>query len=260
MPELRINEQNQLVDADGNLVNVDGEPVTVLGAKRQEDVDAAFQREKAKSQDKIRTLNDRIKSLETQTSRTAEVEALLDALRSEKTDLEKKLQDAEAAAESKVAAQLKAARDGHEKLKSELEAERAARVRDQVSTAILSAAKDRFTDPGIDVLPHLLSVHFREPRKDERGNTVDGEFQDFFKVSYTNEQGEMVTENLPADKALDVWAAEHPHHVKPSNRGGSGGGHYGFLPSNLKRSTMTVEDKVAFIGKHGQEAYQSLPD
>lgn len=45
----------------------------------------------------------------------------------------------------------------------------------------------------------------------------------------------------------------------PNGSGGQGSGGKGVIPSDLKRSTMTTKDKVAFIRQHGEDAYMELP-
>jgi hypothetical protein len=45
----------------------------------------------------------------------------------------------------------------------------------------------------------------------------------------------------------------------PAGGGGQGDGKKGGTPSDLKRSKMTVREKVDFVKEHGDDAYQSLP-
>lgn len=61
---------------------------------------------------------------------------------------------------------------------------------------------------------------------------------------------------------VETWIAQRPAWLKPNvtqgsgadqTRTGSGGG------TGAKRSAMSVEDRAAFISKHGQTAYLNLP-
>ncbi len=257
--ELTLNEQGQLVDADGDLVEIEGEAPSVVGVKRQEDVDAAFQREQRKHKDKLDELTEQIEALEAQAGRTEEVQRLLDDMKAEQSELQQKLAAAERDAEKKVATQMGDLTKRIQELEENLDDERAGRVRDQVGTAILTAAKDRFNDPGTDLFPHFLEAHRREPKRDpDTGEEIKGEFVDAFRLTFKGEDDKEVSEYLPLDKALDVWADQHTHHVRPSDRGGSGGGQY-VNTANLKRSQMSAADKAAFVDRHGREAFQALP-
>lgn len=257
--ELTLDEHGNLVGEDGKVFQVDGEPIKVANAKRQDDVDRAFATEKARHREKVEQLNGQIRALETQASKSAEVQAMLDTLKGEKADLEGKLRDAEKQASERVASQLQNAQRKAAELEERLQAEMAARVRDQVTNALLAAAKDQFNEPAIDVVPHLLGTHKREPKKDADGKDT-GEFVDLFKLTHKGDDGKEITDLYPAEKALEIWASQHPHHVRASNQGGSGGGHYGPASQNAKRSEMSAGQKAAFVGKHGLAAFQALPE
>jgi hypothetical protein len=258
MPELMLDKNGELVGEDGKPFVVEGEPIKVSNAKRQEDVDFAFQAEKTKHKEMLDRLNQRIRAMEEQTSRTDGVQKLLDEAKREKTEMEARLADAEKAAESKVSQQLTTFKTKAQELEAALEQERTARVQDQVRTLLLGTAKDQFNDPVIDVVPHLLPLHRREAEKGPDGKDT-GRFIDTFRLAYKGEDGKEITEDLPADKALEVWGQLHPHHLRAANRGGSGGGNYGPPNQNQKRSEMSVTDKVKFIQRHGQEAFEGLP-
>mgnify|MGYP001242797285 CR=1 FL=1 len=248
--EYTLNDDGQLVDQDGKAVLIGEEPVTLKGVRTQAQVDQVIK-------ERLSRQTERIKTLEAQANRTPELETLLESLKAEKTDLESQMAEVRETAKAEAQAQLAKLQKETQSWRERFEAEAKARVRDQVSTQILAAAADRFNDPGTDVVPHLLGVHKREAKKDDSGKPTD-EFLDFFKLRYKTEKGEEVEEFMSLDKALDVWAAAHPHHVRSSDRGGAGGGNY-TGHGNLKRSEMSVADKVAFIGKYGDEAYRSLP-
>ena len=259
MPELMLNENGELVGEDGKPFVVEGEPIKVSNAKRQEDVDRAFQAEKAKHKERLDQLNQRIRVMEEQTSRTDGVQKLLDEAKREKAEMEAKLADAEKAAESKVSQQLTTYKTKAQELEAALEQERTARVQDQVRTLLLGTAKDQFNDPLIDVVPHLLPLHRREAEKGPDGKDT-GKFLDTFRVTYKGEDGKEITEDMPADKALEVWGQAHLHHLRAASHGGSGGGNYTPANTNQKRSDMSTAEKTAFVGKHGVNAFQALPE
>ncbi len=246
--EYSLNEQGQLVDADGNVVEIGGEHVSVKGVVTQSAMEAAITK-------RLNQQKERIKTLESQATKTPELERLLEQERAEKSRIESELADAKRDAEQKVASQVAAATKKAEKLALELETEKAARVRDQVSTLILGAAKDQFNDPAIDVVPHLLNAHKREPKL-ENGKPVDGQFVDVFSLTYKNDAGETVTESVPVDKALEIWAGAHPHHVRASNSGGSGGGSYGPQQGSnpWAKDTWNVTQQHALIAKDRAKA------
>jgi hypothetical protein len=255
-----MNEKGQLVDESGKIVELNGEPIEVTGAKRQEEVDEAFSREQRKHKEKLGEVTEKIKALEAQAGRTEQVQKLLDDMKAEKADLEQRLTNADQRAKDEVSTQMASITKRAEKAELALEEERKGRLRDQVATTILSKAGDQFNDPATDLVPNFLSVHKREPRRDPNtGKDIEGEFVDTFQVPIKNEKGEEVREYLPIDKALEAWAAGHPHHVRGSGPGGSGGGNY-VNTSNMKRSEMSAADKASFVGKHGFDAYKGLPE
>jgi hypothetical protein len=217
-------------DTDGNLLGEDGQPLLVNdepvkladieGVKTQKDIDTTVEERLARQKKRIETL-------EAQANKTPELERMLDELKAEKSRLEAEMAEAKQAAKDEAAAQVQRVTTERDRLKQELEAERQARVRDQVSNAILAECKDAFNDPATDVVPHLLAAHKREPKKDENGKDVPGEYLDFFKLRVKNDKGEEKEELVPLAKALEIWGAAHPHHLRPSGASGSGGGQYG---------------------------------
>lgn len=254
MPELNMDDEGYLVDAEGKRFEVEGEPVKVGNAKTTSQVENAIKERLARQ-------NDKIKALEAQANRTPELEKLLNDLKEEKTSLEEQLSNAKKQAQDEVASQINKLTSKAKELEAKLAEESSGRIRDQVTTAILAKAGDRFINPAEDVVPKLLSVHKREPAKDDQGKTVDGKFVDVFTVRYKNDKGEEVEEALPVDKALDVMASksEYAHYVRGTSHGGSGGGTYVNV-QNLKRSTMSVSQKTEFISKHGEDAFKKLPE
>jgi flagellar biosynthesis GTPase FlhF len=262
MPKYTIGENGVLMDPDGNPVEINGEAATV-------DTDALVQerlaRQKKKLEGEAAKLKEQLEALQAQADRTPQLERLLEETRAKHSEtekamheLEQKAQEAEQAAAEKVANQLREARQQSEQMKAALEQERASRVRDQVTNAVLAKAGDVFNAPALDVVPHLLQVHKREPVLDDEGKPIEGKFQDLFELEFEKD-GNAVREHLPVDKALEVWAAQHPHHVRASGTGGSGGGNYIAAAGNVKRSQMSAEEKSAFIEKHGAEAFKKLP-
>lgn len=254
MPELKMDAEGYLVDGEGNRVTLgdESDPVKVTNAQTQDQVEKVIKERLARQ-------NDKIKTLESQVTKTPELEKMLKELREEKQSLESQLSEAKKNAEAEVANQMTKLQREREELQSKLESESKGRVQDQVTNLVLSKAGDRFINPAEDIVPRLLQVHKREPVKDEQGNVV--KHADLFKISFKNEQDKEIEDWLPADKALEVIASkpEYSHYVKSSGQSGSGGGSY-VNTANLQRSKMSVEDKTAFIGKHGAEAFQNLPE
>jgi hypothetical protein len=222
MAKWKLNEEGQVVGEDGEPIRVGEDVLTfadIEGAKTQKDIDDTVQTRLARQ-------NDRIKTLEAQANKTPDLEKMLSDLKAEKAQLEAQVNEVKEQAKEEARAQLERIKADRDKLKTDLDNERQARVRDQVSTLILGAAKDRFNDPAIDVVPHLLGAHKREPKKGPDGKDT-GEFVDLFKVRVKkDEESEPVDEWHPVDKALEAWATAHPHHVRPNGNGGSGGGQY----------------------------------
>ena len=224
--ETTLNSKGQVIGKDGNPIKIGDDIVTITNAKPQEEVDAAFQAEKAKHRTKLDGLNDQIKTLEAQTEKSASTQALLDQMKGDKSELESKLANAETEAAKKVGNQLSEAQQKADTATAALKAEQDAHLHTQLTNSLMGVAGNRFSNVGMDVIPHLLNEHKREPVLDDDGKPT-GEHVDTYKVTYKDDKGEEVTKRLPADKALDAWANNFPHHVAANNRGGSGGGQYG---------------------------------
>lgn len=254
MPELNLDKDGFLLDADGNQLKVNDEPVKVPNATPKDQVESVIKERLARQ-------SDRIKALEAQANKTPELEKVLEDLRKEKASIEEQLSTATQTAQDEVASQMATLKKAADETKAALEQERHGRVRDQVTNAILGKAGDRFINPADDVVPKLLGVHKREPVKDDQGKTVDGKFVDLFEMSFKNDKGDTVTELLPVEKALEIMASDERfgHYVRPTNAGGSGGGARYSNVQNLKRSEMNAAQKAEFVGKHGVEAFQTLP-
>lgn len=253
MPELNIDSEGFLLDAEGNRFEMDGEPVKVPNAVSKSDTERIIKERLARQADKV-------KELEQHAMKVPELQQLLQAEKTRLAEIEKQALLAKEEAEKAVESQIAKAREEATKFKSQWETEREARVRDQVTTMILANAGDVFVNPALDIVPKLLQSHKREPKKDDRGQAVDGEFVDVFDVSYKDDKGNTVRELLPVDKALQVIAAqpEYQHYVRGARAGGSGGGQY-VNHAGLKRSSMSPQERVEFIGKHGQDKYLALP-
>jgi hypothetical protein len=251
MARFKTDAEGNLLDADGKPLVIGDEPVKlsdIEGAKTQKDIDTTVEQRLARQTERIRTL-------EAQANKTPELERLLEGLKSEKGELERQVQQVKETAQSEAQAQLTRVSSERDQFKQALDAEKAARVRDQVSTAILAAAKDKFNDPAIDVVPHLLNAHKREPQKDAQGKDT-GKFVDFFLLRYKNDKGEEVEEYLPVEKALEVWGAQHPHHVRPSGGNGSGGGQYGASDAGnpWQKATWNVTNQMKLMAENPAKA------
>lgn len=252
MPKLKLNDEGHLVTEAGEPFEIDGEAVTVEGAftKAQvtETVEARLARER-KDHEKLKEAAEQMPGLQ----------KLADASANRVRELESELEKTKSSAAQESAAQLTKARQETERYKAAAEQSATELIRYQVQTSILGAAGSNFNDPANDVVPRLLSVHKREVVKGEDGRPT-GEFKDFFKLRHKNDKGEEVEDYLPVDKALEALAQSSPHYLKPSGGSGSGGGSYISNPGGYKRSSMSVSDKIAFVNKFGNEAFESLPD
>lgn len=252
MPKVRLNDEGQLVLESGEPFEIDGESVEIEGAytKAQvtETVEARLARER-KDHEKLKAAAEQM----------PELQKLADASANRVKELESELEQTKASAAQETAAQLAKARQETDRYKTEAQNYADELVRFQVESQILSKAGKDFNEPGVDVVPHLLKVHKREPVKGEDGKPT-GEFKDFFKIRHKNDKGEEVDEFLPVDKALEVWAQAHPHHLKPSGSSGSGGSAYNTNPGNKPRSKMSVAEKVDFVKKHGRDQFEALPE
>lgn len=254
MPELKMDAEGFLLNDEGERFEIEGEPMRVTNAQPKEETERIIK-------DRLARQADKIKALEQQANKGPELEKMLEGLRNEKKALEDQLDSAKKQAEEEVSSQLSAAEKRAKAAETELESERTGRIRDQVTNSILTRAGDRFINPADDVVPKLLGVHKREAAKDKQGNTIDGQFLDTFKLAWRDEKGEEVEEHLPLEKALEVLASkpEYQHYVRASGRSGSGGGNYANI-SNMKRSEMSAAQKAEFVGQHGVEAFQGLPE
>lgn len=252
MPKVKLNDEGQLVLESGEPFEIDGETVEIEGAftKAQvtQTVEERLGRERAKHEE-LKKAAEQVPSLQ----------KLADESSAKVRELEAELEQTKTSAAQETAAQLAKARQETERYRSESEQRANELVRFQVETLILGKAGKDFNEPSVDVVPHLLKVHKREPVKGEDGKPT-GEFKDFFKLRHKNDQGEEVEEFLPVDKALEVWAAAYPHHLKPSGSSGSGGGHYNTNPGNKPRSKMSLSEKTEFVKKFGRERYEALPE
>lgn len=250
MPTLKLNDEGHLVAEDGTVFELNGEAVKVEGAKTQADIDKSVEdrlaRERAKY-DELKKAAEQVPSLQ----------KMVDESAAKLRDLEGEAERVKTATEQESAAQINKANQEAAKYREAAERNAAELQRFQVKVAILGAAKDKFNDPETDLVSNLLNVHKREPVKGEDGRPT-GEFKDFYKLRFKNEDGAEVEEYLPVDKAIEVWADSHPHHVRPTGASGSGGGTYTHN-RNMKRSEMSIEQKTDFTTKHGLEAFQALP-
>ncbi len=254
MPEYKLGADGQLVDEEGHPVLIGEEPILVMNARTQEQVDQEIGEHVGK-------LNDRIKALEAQANKAPELEKLLEDLKIERDKAQQDLRKAREQAEQEVASQLSTLKKQTEDLGRALGEERQLRVRDQVTSLILSAAGDRFINPAKDVVPDLLRVHRREPVKGEDGRPVEGQFIDLFRIEYRSEKGETVNETAPVSRAIELLAGreDYQHYIKGATAGGSGGGQYASGYSATRLADLhTDAEKAAFVEKHGIQAFKDL--
>ncbi len=253
MPKLKLGAEGQLVDDEGNPYLVGDEPIEVVGAQTTEAFEAALK-------DRLARQKDKIAALEAQANRNPELEELLKAEKKSKAELEEQLGRAQADAEAKVAGQLDAEKKRAKDLEEHLYREREGRVKDQVTTLILSKAGSEFIDPASDIVPRLLSAHKREPIMKD-GKPVEGQSQDLFRMSWKDEKNEEHDELVPIEKAIEIIKGQPQfrHYLKASGNGGSGGGDYS-IHGNLKRSQMTEQQKSDFVRKRGLAEYKKLPE
>jgi hypothetical protein len=261
--DFRIGQGGTLIGEDGKPFVVDGKEIKV---DIEDQIKDRLERQRAQLTKELSAKDDQIRALKAQTARTPELELMLVDLQSQKRELEQqaqetatKLSEAERSAEQRVASQLGQFKTEAERYKQELESERQARLREQITNVIHGAAKDKFNDVATDVVPHLLQAHKREPELGPDGKPVDGKFKDLFEIRFKKEDGSDASELMPVDKALDIWGQMHPHHVRATGGSGSGGGNYIPGASGMKRSQMNPKDKSDFIDKHGKAAYGKLP-
>lgn len=240
MPDLTIDDEGYLLNAEGVRIEQEGGPVKVTGVIKQEKFDQALGERLGKERDKLQK---RIDALEQVAQRTPAIEEELKSAKEEKADLEKRLTDAEKDANNKVAGQMATLTKERDTYKANFEAEAAARVRDQVTNLVLSASMDRFVNAAGDVVPKLLTVHKREPVKDDKGNSIAGQHVDLFEMSFKNEKGTEVKEFVPVDKAIEIFASaeSNAHYLKPAGRGGAGGGQYGAGGGGSKKGGLTYD-------------------
>ncbi|MCE5229016.1 hypothetical protein LLG95_05405 [bacterium] len=255
MPELMMDKSGFLIDAEGNQVLIQDEPIKVSGVQTQDQIDRVIEERLARQKEKIKTL-------EAQANKTPDLEKMIEDLKKERDKMEADLAAAQQAAEAEVASQLSNTAKRAEIAERALADERVARIRDQVTNQILQKSGDRFINPAKDVVPDLLTVHKREPVADSAGRPIPGRFIDLFDIAYKNEKGEETHELMPVDKALDALAAreDYQHYVRAAATGGSGGGNYTAFTGNLRRSQMSAAEKAEFVSRHGLEAFQQLKD
>lgn len=251
MPALKLNDSGQLVNESGEVFEIEGEAVTVEGVKTQADIDKTVKDRLAREREKYDELK---RAAETVPS----LQRLVDESSAKVRDLEAEAENIKATAQQESAATINKHRQEAERYKAEAQQRSEELVRYQIQNQILSVAGSNFNDPATDLVPHLLQAHKREAVKGEDGKST-GEFKDFFKLRFKNDKGEEVEDYLPVDKAIETWAASHPHHVKATGGSGSGGGNYSPNMSGMKRSEMSIEQKTDFTTKHGLDAFQKLP-
>jgi len=240
MGELLLNEEGNLVDAEGKVFELDGEPVKVGNAQTQEQTNAVIKSRLARQQ---KTIDEQIKALQDQADKTPALQKMIDDLGGERDKLERSLQEAEQQAQQKVATQMTTLQKRAADAEAAYKAETASHINTQVTNSILSSkAIAPFIDPAGDVVPRLLQSHKREPVLDESGRPVPGQYKDVFGVDIPpeSEGGEFRRENVPLDKALEVIAQTRPHWIAATNANGSGGGQY-----KTKEVSKDIDARIA---------------
>lgn len=238
--EYTLNAEKQLVDTEGNVIQVNGEDVTVPNAADQGAVDNAFKADKAAHQKKVSELTAALATLESQAGRSEGLQELIDSTKEEKASLEtqvaeldRKLGAAEKDASDKVASQLRAAGEKLAEAEKQLTVEKAGRITDH-ATNLLLGASGSFVKPAGDVIPRLLRAHKQEPELDKDGGET-GKILDLFTMTHPDKDGKEVTNDYPAAKALEIFAQENPHLVKPDQAAGSGGSQFGQSPEGKEK-------------------------
>lgn len=262
-----LDENGQLLDDNGDAVKMGNEAVVLEGYVPQATMNAEITKRLDRERKKLDTQEtdlkaeiDRLKGKEEDASR---LQGVLDQVQSDKDALEEQVASQKQNAEAKVASQMATEKQRSADLESALHSERLARTHDQVENLILGSCGDNFVNPRKDVVGELLRVHKREPKLDDAGKVIKGQFVDTFECAVEKE-GVTKKEFLPVDKALEAFKAapENSHYVRGSDAAGSGGGRYTPVEpgsSSAKRSEMSTPEKTAFIAKHGQDAYRQLP-
>jgi len=257
MSDYTINDDGHLLDVEGNEVIIAESPVVVGNARTQDQMNVTIQERLARQ-------NKQIETLKQQAEKTPELHKVIEEMQDERLQLEKKIEQANTLAAEKVANQIKTATEKASQAEGLLQSERDARVRDQATNLILSNVGDRFINPALDVIPRMLANHKREPVMDEKtGKPVEGSFRDLFNVEVVSRDGKTSeSQLLEVDDALNAIAAnpKYQHHVKGTDKGGSGGGAYKRgRPHITKLSQLkTAADKSAFVTEHGLEEFKKL--
>lgn len=262
--DVTLNDKGQLVDADGQVVSIDGEPLTVKNARTQDQIDDVVKERLGREKRKIDDLQKQIETLRAQAEKTPALEEMIRNLEASKRQSEEAVAAADAKAREEVSRQLQTLQRKAADLEEALSTERTGRIRDQVRGVLLAHARDRFIDPDADVVPKLMAAHKREPAIGEDGKPIDGQTRDLFQVPIVEGDGKDAKERLewlPADKALDAFAAnpKFRHYVRATNAGGSGGSTaLSASHASLRRSQMSEAEKAEFAGKHGVDAFKAL--
>jgi len=219
-----INEDGIVVDREGNPVKFgigesgDAAIVKVDGALTKTQVNKVVQERLARSQERIIALEEAAK-------KAPELQQLLEKELKEKSALEKQIARAKAEAESHVKETITQLTQRASKAEEELSRERAARLRDQLTTQLISYCGNTFINPVEDVIPKLLKSHKREPKLDSQGQPIQDEFVDLYEVEYVGDDGKQRREYFPGKKAIEVFASQKSnlHYLAGSSKSGSGG-------------------------------------
>lgn len=117
----------------------------------------------------------------------------------------------------------------------------------RAESGIIRAAGDRFHNTKLDVVTPFLERRKSVDVTDRNGKPT-GEVEYHYDATGDGEF-------LPIDKALDVWAESHPHHVKAETTNTEARTEPMTPP---RRGEMTIAQKCDYINKHGGEAFRKL--
>lgn len=166
--------------------------------------------------------------------------------------------DAEKIAETKIEAIKTQMKTEHDKEIGTLKGDNS-KLKQQVEKILIDAtAESAIVKAGGD--PLLLMPAVKQSMKLKEND--DGSFT----VQVVSKEGNpRIKDSAGNPMGVDDLVGELKSHESyskafaPVGTGGPGGGKNP-PPAGTKRSTMSIEQKVEYIGKHGEEAFQALPD
>ncbi len=224
--EYQVDKEGFLLGEDGNRLEISGEPVQAKNFMSQESIDNKIQERLARQK---KEYQEQIKSLEAQANKTPELQELLNSTKEKLTGVEKELGEAKQKAQSEVAEQMKELRTKAEEAEKKLQETQNSWLREQVTNKILANVSDKetgkqlFINPTEDLVPRMLGRHKREPKKDDSGQPIEGEFVDLFETEvFDKEKNSTEVKFLPVDKAVNAFASnpKYRHYLNGNNASG----------------------------------------